>query len=75
MKQSENMKKAQPELARIEKKYANKTDNEAMIAKSQEMMMVYKKYSISPFGSCLLAFIQLPLLLDNLNSLHFGSLS
>lgn len=60
-KQSSNMKKAQPELAKIEKKYANKTDNEAMIAKSQEMMMVYKKYNISPFGSCLLAFLQLPL--------------
>lgn len=61
MKQSSNMKKAQPELAKIEKKYANKTDNEAMIAKSQEMMMVYKKYNIGPFGSCLLAFLQLPL--------------
>lgn len=61
MKQSDNMKKAQPELQRIEKKYANRTDNEAMMAKSQEMMMVYKKYNISPIGSCLLSFIQLPL--------------
>ena len=32
MKQSSNMKKAQPEIARIEKKYANKTDNESMLA-------------------------------------------
>lgn len=70
MRQSENMKKAQPELARIEKKYANKTDNEAMIAKSQEMMMVYKKYSISPFGSCLLAFIQLPLFFAFLQAIN-----
>ena len=61
MKQSSNMKKAQPEIAKIEKKYAGKTDNESMLAKSQEMMLVYKKYNISPFGSCLLAFIQLPL--------------
>lgn len=70
MKQSNNMKKAQPELARIEKKYANKTDNESMMAKSQEMMMVYKKYNISPFGSCLLAFIQLPLFFAFLQAIN-----
>jgi len=70
MKQSSNMKKAQPELARIEKKYANKNDNESMIAKSQEMMMVYKKYNISPFGSCLLAFIQLPLFFAFLQAIN-----
>lgn len=70
MKQSNNMKKAQPELARIEKKYANKNDNEAMIQKSQEMMMVYKKYNISPFGSCLLAFIQLPLFFAFLQAIN-----
>jgi len=70
MKQSSNMKKAQPELARIEKKYANKNDNESMIAKSQEMMMVYKKYNISPFGSCLLAFLQLPLFFAFLQAIN-----
>lgn len=70
MKQSDNMKKAQPELARIEKKYANKTDNEAMIAKSQEMMMIYKKYNISPFGSCLIALIQLPLFFAFLQAIN-----
>ncbi len=70
MKQSSNMQKAQPELAKIEKKYANKNDNESMIAKSQEMMMVYKKYSISPFGSCLLAFIQLPLFFAFLQAIN-----
>ncbi len=70
MKQSNNLKKAQPELARIERKYANRTDNEAMLQKSQEMMMVYKKYNISPFGSCLLAFIQLPLFFAFLQAIN-----
>ena len=70
MKQSAYMKKAQPELARIEKKYAGRNDNEAMLAKSQEMMMVYKKYNISPFGSCLLAFIQLPLFFAFLQAIN-----
>ena len=70
MKQSSNMKKAQPEIARIEKKYAGKNDNESMLQKSQEMMMVYKKYNISPFGSCLLAFIQLPLFFAFLQAIN-----
>lgn len=70
MRQSNNMKKVQPELMRIEKKYANRTDNESMIAKSQEMMMIYKKYNISPFGSCLLAFIQLPLFFAFLQAIN-----
>ncbi len=70
MKQSSNMKKAQPELARIERKYQNRTDNEAMLQKSQEMMLVYKKYNISPFGSCLLAFIQLPLFFAFLQAIN-----
>ncbi len=69
-KQSENMKKIQPEMQKIEKKYANQTNNEAMMAKSQEMMMLYKKYNVSPFSSCLLAFIQLPLFLAFLQAIN-----
>ena len=60
--QSENMKKAQPELARIEKKYEGKTDSESAARKGQEMMMVYKKYNISPASGCIFALIQMPLL-------------
>lgn len=61
--QSENMKKAQPEIQKIEKKYEGKTDNESMQKKGQEMMMIYKKYNIKPLSGCLFAFIQLPILL------------
>lgn len=59
--QSENMKKAQPELNKIQKKYENKQDQESLIKQNQEMMAVYKKYDINPLGGCLLAFIQLPI--------------
>ena len=69
-KQSENMKKAQPELARLEAKYKDKKDNDAMMRKSQEMMAIYKKYSISPIGSCIMAFIQLPLFLAFLEAVN-----
>ncbi len=59
--QSELMKKAQPEMQRIQKKYADKKDEKSMMMQSQEMMAVYKKYNISPASGCLFSFIQLPL--------------
>ena len=61
LKQSENMKKAQPKLSKIEKKYANKTDQESMMMKSNEMMAVYKEFGIKPLSGCLMAFLQIPL--------------
>jgi len=60
--QSELIKKAGPELAKIEKKYENKTTAEDQNRKAQEMMMVYQKYKINPVSGCLLSFVQLPLL-------------
>ncbi len=59
--QSENMKAAQPELEKLEKKYKNKTDNESMMQKSQEMMLIYKKHNINLMSGCLFSFIQIPL--------------
>ena len=61
--QSELMKKAQPELAKLEKKYENKTSAEDQNKKAQEMMLIYQKYKINPVSGCLLPLIQLPLLL------------
>lgn len=61
--QSELLKKAQPEMQKIEKKYENKTSAEDQNKKAQEMMLVYQKYKVNPVSGCLLAFIQLPLLL------------
>ncbi len=69
-KQSENMTKAQPELAKLEKKYENKTDSDSMMKKSQEMMVIYNKYKIKPISSCLTAFIQLPLFLAFLEAIN-----
>ena len=47
-KQQEMMKKAQPDIERIEKKYANKNDQESMMKKSQETLAIYQKYNINP---------------------------
>ena len=61
--QSENMKKIQPEMELINKKYEGKTDSESMQKKSMETMQLYKKYNVNPFSSCLFTFIQLPILI------------
>ena len=60
--QSENLKKAQPEIAKIEKKYANKPqdDKDVMMMKTQETMMVYKKYNINPMSGCIFSLLQIP---------------
>lgn len=69
-KQQENMKNAQPEIERLEKKYANKTDQESMMKKSQETLAIYQKYNINPISSCLVSFIQLPLFFAFLEAIN-----
>ncbi len=69
-KQQGNMKKAQPEIERLEKKYANKTDQESMMRKSQETLAIYQKYNINPISSCLVSFIQLPLFFAFLEAIN-----
>lgn len=67
---SNNLKKAQGDLDRLEKKYNGKTDKESMMAKSQEMMFIYKKYNINPMSSCLFAFLQLPIFFAFLEAVY-----
>lgn len=69
-KQQENMKSIQPEMERIEKKYANKTDQESMMKKSQETLALYQKYNINPMSSCLVSFIQLPIFFAFLEAIN-----
>lgn len=59
--QSEILKKAQPEINRIQKKYEGKQDQDSMLKQNQELMAVYQKYNISPLSGCLFSMLQLPL--------------
>ena len=68
--QSENMKKAKPELDKLEKKYRGKTDPQSNQQKAQEMLMIYKKYNISPLSGCIFALIQIPLFFAFYESLN-----
>lgn len=68
--QSELIKNAKPELDKLEKKYANKTDQQSMMKKSQEMTMIYKKYDINPISGCVYSMIQLPLFIAFLEAIN-----
>ncbi len=69
-RQSEVLAQAKPELDKLEKKYAGKNDQESMMKKSQEMMVIYKKYNINPLSGCLFAFLQIPLFLAFFEALN-----
>lgn len=68
--QSENMKKAQTDIQRLENKYRGKESQEDQMKKAQEMMAIYKKHDVNPVSGCLLAIIQMPLLFAFLEAIN-----
>ncbi len=70
--QTEKMKLIQPELDKLEKKYANKdqNDHEVMMAKTQEQMAIYKMNNINPISGCLPSLLQLPILMAFLDAIN-----
>lgn len=60
---SQRMQMLQPELQKIQNKYAGKTDDRSRMLMAQETQQLYKQNNISPFGSILVMFIQLPILM------------
>ena len=66
IKQQKTMKLSSlmnPELQAIQKKYANRRDNDSMMAMNEETKAVYAKYGTSPSGGCLPLLIQMPIIL------------
>lgn len=68
--QSEKLKEVQPQLEKLEKKYKDKTSDEDQKRKAEEMMAIYSKHKINPLSSCLLSFIQIPLLFAFLEAIN-----
>ena len=68
--QSELMNDAKPKLDRLEKKYEGKTDQESLMKKQQEMLMIYKEYNINPISGCIFALIQIPLFIGFLEAIN-----
>ena len=57
------MQALQPEMQKIQAKYAGRTDDRAKMMQAQEMQALYSKYKINPFGTILVTFIQFPVIL------------
>lgn len=70
--QSEMMKKIQPELDKLEKKYEKKdqNDKQVMMQKSQEMMAIYKKNNFNPMTGCIASLLQLPIFIAFLEAIN-----
>lgn len=51
-----------PEIQKIQKKYANKKDQASMLKQQEELQIVYEKYGVSTTGGCLPMLIQMPIL-------------
>lgn len=60
---SQRMQEIQPEMQKIQNKYKDKTDDRSKMMMYQETQNLYKKYDIHPFGSILVTFIQLPIMM------------
>ncbi len=54
--------KMNPEIQAIQAKYKGKKDQASMAAMNEETQAVYKKYGVSPSGSCVQLIIQMPIL-------------
>ena len=54
--------KMSPEIQAIEAKYKGRNDQDSLMAKNQEVRMIYAKYGVSASGSCVQLLIQMPIL-------------
>ena len=51
IKQNKIMKEIQPELTKLEEKYAGKTDQASIMNKTREQAAIYKKYNLNPLST------------------------
>lgn len=59
----QRMQELQPEMQRIQNKYAGKNDERSRMLMAQETQKLYTENDIHPFGSILVMFIQLPVMM------------
>lgn len=60
---SQKMQELQPEMQRIQNKYKGKNDQQSQMRMAQETQQLYKDNDIHPFGSILVMFLQLPIMM------------
>lgn len=54
--------KMNPEIQEVQKKYKGKKDQKSMMSMNEETQAIYRKYGVSPSGSCVQLLIQMPVL-------------
>lgn len=59
----QRMQELQPEMTRIQEKYKGKNDERSKMLMAQETQKLYTDNDIHPFGSILVMFIQLPIMM------------
>lgn len=59
----QRMQEVQPMMQKIQDKYAGKNDERSKMLMAQELQKLYDQYDIHPFGSMLVMFIQLPVMM------------
>lgn len=64
------MSLAQPEMNRIQAKYANRKDPVSQQKMQREMMAIWKKYKINPLGCLIVPLIQFPLFMAMYNAVQ-----
>lgn len=61
IKSQRNMMTAQPEIAKLQKKYKGKKDRDSREKMAKEQMELYKRTGSNPLASCLPLLIQMPI--------------
>lgn len=60
---TQRMQEIQPEIQAIQNKYKGRTDDRSKMMMYQETQAIYAKYDIHPFGTMLVTFLQLPIMM------------
>lgn len=61
--QTQKMQMLQPEMQKIQEKYAGKDDERSRMMQAQELQAIYNKYNLNPLGSLIMPFLQFPILI------------
>ena len=60
---SQKMQLLQPEMQKIQDKYAGRDDDNSKMQMSQEMMALYNKHGVNPMGSIGMIFLTFPIMI------------
>jgi len=63
MNSTAKMQTVQPQMQKIQQKYAGKTDPESRMKMNQEMQALYKEHGVNPMAGCWPMLIQMPLMM------------